>query len=759
MFSLLLRSLCGFVILVLALSAWASPSDPEPEDASLQQSYSSLADLLENEETRQRLIGELRGMASPSLEADTMPPSTQISLARQIADQTQTIAEELVTQIMSGIEAVGSLFNAESELLWSSIGTVFLHLAYVVVATLVAFYLLRRLITPLFRTLSLWAENTQSPAALLIRLAAVVLAALVDLVVIGLAWVVGYGVALLLVGELGEMEATQSLFLNAFLLIEVFKAIIRTLFSSRFEGLRLLPMCAETAAYWNAWLARLSGFIGYGMLLVVPLINFHLSTALGRFASLFIMLVAFAYALTIILQNKLRVSEQIRSQAQDEDNFAFTRVMTTMLARSWHFIAIAYFAGLVIVTVIRPEDALPIMLQASLQTLAAFAGGLFVSALLTQIISRRIHIPEETRLRFPALEDRLNAFIPTSLKIIRLFIMLTVLAIILDAWSLFNLKNWLSSESGAGLLGTLLSVAMILLVAKLLWIAFASWVEHRLNPNTGLGEPSAREKTLLTLLRNAVLISLSVITVMITLAEIGINIGPLIAGAGVVGLAIGFGAQTLVKDVITGVFIQLENAIHTGDVVTADGITGTAEHLTVRSLGLRDRFGTYHLIPFSSITRVSNYMRGFGYHVGDYGVAYREDTDQVIVHLRAAFDELMTDEEQSANILGELEVQGVTELADSAVNVRVRIKTLPGSQWSVGRAYNRLVKRHLDAAGIEIPFPHMTLYFGQDKDGSAPPAPINIVSLPERRRANGSVMDAERAKTNAQVGQDFSEPD
>ncbi|MEC9314169.1 MAG: mechanosensitive ion channel domain-containing protein, partial [Pseudomonadota bacterium] len=206
-------------------------------------------------------------------------------------------------------------------------------------------------------------------------------------------------------------------------------------------------------------------------------------------------------------------------------------------------------------------------------------------------------------------------------------------------------------------------------------------------------------------------------------------IGPLLAGAGVLGLAIGFGAQKLVTDVITGVFIQMENAINAGDIVTVGGLTGTAEKLTIRSLGLRDLSGTYHIIPFSAVDTVSNYMREFAYHVGEYGVAYREDTDEVVIKLREAFEELLSDDEQRAKILSdELEVHGVTALADSSVNIRIRIKTLPGNQWAVGREYNRLVKRHLDAAGIEIPFPHLTLYFGEDKQGNAPAMPLKMLN-------------------------------
>ena len=128
---------------------------------------------------------------------------------------------------------------------------------------------------------------------------------------------------------------------------------------------------------------------------------------------------------------------------------------------------------------------------------------------------------------------------------------------------------------------------------------------------------------------------------------------------------------------------------------------------------------------------MSNYNRDFAYHVGEYGIGYREDTDEAIAHLRAAFGELLQDPALRGQIIGEqLEVHGVTALADSAVNIRVRIKTLPGAQFPIGRAYNRLVKRHFDAAGIEIPFPHMTLYFGEDKQGKAPPARVCIEGEP-----------------------------
>ena len=174
---------------------------------------------------------------------------------------------------------------------------------------------------------------------------------------------------------------------------------------------------------------------------------------------------------------------------------------------------------------------------------------------------------------------------------------------------------------------------------------------------------------------------------------------------------------------ITGVFIQFENAINEGDVITVGGVTGTVERLTIRSVGIRDLSGIYHIVPFSAVDTVSNYMRGFAYHVAEIGVAYRENIAEVKEAMQSAFDQLRGTEHGDA-LLGDLEMHGVTELGDSAVVVRARLKTKPGSQWAVGRAYTEVVKRVFDERGIEIPFPHQTIYWGVDKDGTAPPLQI-----------------------------------
>lgn len=744
MFAPLIRVIMVLAVLFLTVFAsaalWTHGAGAEQAD----ERYAAIADILEDDEARARLIEDLRALGTggsdtgdalpidipPEHQAVAGAPSGQapqdVSLARQIAEYTQSLAEGAVTEVVNLYQGILSLDGGEIGGRTAGLIPAIIDLAVVVFTAVVAFWIVGMAASPIFARASAWVLSDQGVYQLPRRILAIVGSALLDGIAILIAWVAGYAVALFAFGDAGAMDTRQSLFLNAFLLVEAFKLVLRVFFSSRYDGLRLLPVSADDAAFWNRWLARVSGLIGYGLLVAVPIINFNISPIAGRLVSIVVMLTAFLYALRIIMANRSPIRHRILARA-GEASMQVTQTLLTLLGNLWHWIAIVYFAALTIVTLFRPVDALPFMVSATGQTVVAIGGGVLISMLLTRVIVSGVRIPEKTRLRLPMLESRLNAFVPLALKIIRLLILIVVLALVANAWALFDAAGWLASELGIRTIAGLSSIGGILVAAALIWIVTASWIEHRLSPETGKGEPGARERTLLTIFRNAFAVVLITMTAMIALSEVGLDIGPLIAGAGVLGLAIGFGAQSLVQDIITGVFIQLENAMNTGDVVTVGGTTGTVERLTIRSCGIRDLSGTYHVIPFSSVSTLSNYMRDFAYHVGDYGIGYREDTDDAIVHLRNAFDELRADPDHASNILGDLEVHGVTSLGDSAVNLRVRIKAKPGTQWGLGRAYNRLVKRHFDAAGIEIPFPHMTLYFGEGKDGTAPAAPLRIL--------------------------------
>ena len=231
-----------------------------------------------------------------------------------------------------------------------------------------------------------------------------------------------------------------------------------------------------------------------------------------------------------------------------------------------------------------------------------------------------------------------------------------------------------------------------------------------------------RLRTVASLLNSVAAVVIAGIALLMMLATF-VEIGPLLATAGVAGLAFSFGAQSLVKDVITGVFLMLEEQFAIGDVVRIKEVTGLVERITLRTTVLRDVEGTVHVIPNGEITLLSNLTKGWSKAVLDIGVAYKEDVDRVLDVIREECAKLWADEEWSEIVLEEPEVPGVQSLGDSAVVLRVIFKTLPLKQWDVAREYRRRIKRRFDDEGIEIPFPHRTIYLG---DGAEFPVPQSV---------------------------------
>ena len=271
----------------------------------------------------------------------------------------------------------------------------------------------------------------------------------------------------------------------------------------------------------------------------------------------------------------------------------------------------------------------------------------------------------------------------------------------------------------------------ILIATFLIWEVAGLLIQNYLNGLTVDGVPvqgSARAKTLLTIARKSLLIVLIVLSSLMILSELGLDIAPLLAGAGVLGLAVGFGAQKLVQDVITGVFILIEDQISVGDVINVGDKGGVVEMVSIRTVRLRDFSGTVHTIPYSAISTVSNLTKEFSFYVFQVGVAYRESVDEVMAVLKEIGAEMQEDAEFGPLILEPLEVSGVDAFADSAVMIKARIKTRPIKQWAVGREFNRRMKNRFDELGIEIPFPHTTIYFGEDKQGQAPAGNLRITA-------------------------------
>lgn len=236
-------------------------------------------------------------------------------------------------------------------------------------------------------------------------------------------------------------------------------------------------------------------------------------------------------------------------------------------------------------------------------------------------------------------------------------------------------------------------------------------------------EAAKRAETLGRVFRYLVAVVVTLIAGMLVLGELGVSVAPILGAAGVVGLAVGFGAQTLVRDYFTGFFLLLENQIRQGDVVRLGEHAGLVEEMTLRYVQLRDYDGHVHVVPNGQITTVVNMSRGFAYAVVDVGVAYREDLDRVTAVMAEVGQALRADAGFGSRILDAMEIAGVERWADSAVVLRCRFKVRPLEQWNVRREYLRRLKAAFDSRGIEIPFPHLTVYAGQARGGTAGAGP------------------------------------
>jgi small conductance mechanosensitive channel len=266
---------------------------------------------------------------------------------------------------------------------------------------------------------------------------------------------------------------------------------------------------------------------------------------------------------------------------------------------------------------------------------------------------------------------------------------------------------------------TLIALAAWLLVGLLqrAIMGFRRRISERLHD----AEAVKRAETLGRVARYLVALAVGAIAFMLILSELGIALAPVLGAAGVVGLAIGFGAQSLVKDFFTGFFILFEDQVRTGDVVQVAGHSGVVEEITLRHVRLRDYDGNVHFVPNGMIDAVVNMSRGFAFAVIDIGIAYREDVARALQVMRDCAEAMRAEEAFAARILAPVEMVGVDKLEASAVIIRCRFRTAALAQWDVKRGFLQRVKKAFDDAGIEIALPHLTVYAGQLRDGSAPP--------------------------------------
>ena len=481
----------------------------------------------------------------------------------------------------------------------------------------------------------------------------------------------------------------------------------------------------ETANYWLVWISRLTRLAAYAYFALAFAVGMEADPAAVALLAQLAGLAFVGLLVMLVLQNRAAVARALRGRDPRDPQRILPRIRMRV-AENWHWVAIVcLLAGYGVWASRAPGFYLFVARATALSAIVVAAAGL-VTIAGVDLAGRLLTISPEMAQRLPGLQKRVNRYAPVFVGIGRTAVNLVALALIVQIWGLDPI-GWLATAPGLRLLEDLGVILLSIAISLAVWELAGLFIDiylSRPGADGTLIERSARMRTLLPLARRTLAVALGAVVLLVFLAEIGINIGPLLAGAGIAGLTIGLGAQSLVKDVINGMFILAQDAVAVGDVVTVAGCSGLVEELSIRSVRLRALDGTVIVVPFSEIGTVKNLTKDFSYALFDIGVSYREDVDEVVKIVTAVADELRADPDYAWRILEPIEVLGLDQFADSAVIIKARIKTRPIQQWNVLREYNRRLKRRFDELGVEIPFPHRTLYFGVDKQGAAPPARV-----------------------------------
>ncbi|WP_240648287.1 mechanosensitive ion channel family protein [Pararobbsia silviterrae] len=422
----------------------------------------------------------------------------------------------------------------------------------------------------------------------------------------------------------------------------------------------------------------------------------------------------------------------------------------SIIASLWHMPVLLLCFASILATIMGTDSS-----EHVLQKAIGSAVLMVVAFFLTAIIRHLTRSPERARRRQRHGQSvyliRLVRFFGSLLTV---FVWLGFIELNARVWDHSVLRFARESASGRGISHSIFSICATLFFSWLVWIILDTAVTEALNPTTHRGKqskPSSRARTMLPLIRNFTFVVILVIVIISTLANLGINVTPLIAGASVIGLAFGFGAQSLVQDLITGLFILIEDTISVGDSIEVDGgHAGIVETLSIRTCRLRDSQGAIHAIPFSQIKTIKNLSRDFAYAVFDVRVPFSADVDQITELIREVGKDLHDDVRYRREMLGPVEVFGLDRFDPNWMVIKGQIRTRPLQQWPIVRAFNQRLKRKMDEAGVEIPVPQMMLRSSTDaqavasRDDASAPMPARDTWQPlAPRSAHGDEPAAE----------------
>lgn len=578
-----------------------------------------------------------------------------------------------------------------------------------------------------------WRATLAGAWRMALRLPLVIARLLLDLLpVLGFAAIGN----LLLATDLGGEARSRLVILaivNAYVICRSILCLTAAVISRSDRQPSLFVLRDEKVAYIEVWWTRIVVVTVFGLALaeVASLLGLHRSAYLT--AVRLVMLLVHLFVVIIILQCRRRVAAFIRSRPAAGWGLAAAR---DRLADTWHIIAILLDLALWTVWALQVKNGYALLLRYFLATIAVLAIARLVSIAMLAVLDRVFRISPELQQQFPGLERRANRYFPVLRTAVSSLIAVVAVIALLEIWG-FDATAWFASGGvGGRLVSALLTIGAAGLVALAVWELANAAMDRQLARLSQEGRlvRAARLRTFLPMLRTTLLSVIVAVVGLTALSEIGVNIAPLLAGAGIVGIAIGFGSQKLVQDVITGLFLLLENTMQVGDTVTVSGLTGVVENLSIRTIRLRAGDGSVHTIPFSAVTTVTNSNRGMGNAAISVDVAYKEDTDEVGTVLKEIAAQMRSEPEFEPLIRGDIELWGVDRVSASMATLVGRIPCTDRGRWAVQREFLRRMKKRFQELGIEMARQSETTVVLQNPLPE-PEIPATAAAEPRRRSA------------------------
>ena len=684
-----------------------------------------LVDTLQDDAARAKLVAQLQALIADQRGATAQKTAVGPALFDQVSQRVDALTGEILAGVAVVIDAprlVGwvrhQVTDPAARRLWSEAALAF---AVVFGIAFILEWLLRLLLGRLVPRLPTRRSDTR-PIRALFALLGLVLDALPILIFAAVA----YSALATMLDPLTRPRITLSVLLNATVEARLLLCVVRNLLVPTDPGAVFVPLDPENRNYLYIWIRRFVFWTTFGY--AVPEAAWWLG-APGAIYALMLNVAGLILALlTIIfvLQNRAQIGKWIAGTPAAASGWGRAR---RAVAEVWLVLAVLYISAIYLIYALRIQGGFVYIARATLLTLVVILAAHLLVRFVRELSRRGFAISPELKAQFPTLEQRTNRYLPILTGLTGVVVYLLAALTVLQAWNI-GAFSWLGSEVGRRVTGSVLSIVVVLVVAIALWETVASAIERYLTRIDASDLPRrTRVRTLLPLFRTVMLWVIVVLTSLIVLSHIGIDIAPLLAGAGVVGVAIGFGSQTLVKDIITGLFIVMEDQIAVGDVVdVGKDHAGVVEAITVRTIRLRDQAGSVHTVPFSEVTTVKNLTRDFAYAVARIRISYSEDIDRAVDIVRQVSEAMMGDDTLRPMILDPFDYQGVDTLDPSGVVLLVRIRTVAAKQWTVGRAFNRLLKIAFDKHGIAFSDPTQIAIVGEPgsverpgrQDGLAP---------------------------------------